>query len=124
MLFLDACDDLAPLIRLIKFGIIPIIQIGVPILLILYGMFDLAKAVIASKEDEIKNATKLLTKRAIYAVAVFLVVTLVTVVFGLLSSTGDKNIENQSKSGIQCWNEIKKIKVDVRSISFFLCDFF
>lgn len=124
MLFLDACDDLAPLIRLIKFGIIPIIQIGVPISLILYGMFDLAKAVIASKEDEIKNATKLLTKRAIYAVAVFLVVTLVTVVFGLLSSTGDKNIENQSKSGIQCWNEIKKIKVDVRSISFFLCDFF
>lgn len=108
MLFLDACDDLAPLIRLIKFGIIPIIQIGVPILLILYGMFDLAKAVIASKEDEIKNATKSLTKRAIYAVAVFLVVTLVTVVFGLLSSTGDENIENQSNSGIQCWNEIKK----------------
>ena len=104
MLFLDACSDLAPLIRLIKFGIIPIIQIGVPILLILYGMFDLAKAVIASKEDEIKNATKLLTKRAIYAVAVFLVVTLVTTVFGLLSITDNKNIENQSKSGIECLN--------------------
>ena len=52
MLFLDTCSDLAPLIRLIKFGIIPIIQIGVPILLILYGMFDLSKAVIASKEDK------------------------------------------------------------------------
>lgn len=108
MLFLDTCSDLAPLIRLIKFGIIPIIQIGVPILLILYGMFDLSKAVIASKEDEIKNATKLLTKRAIYAVAVFLVVTLVTAVFGLLSSTGDNKITNESKSGIQCWNKIKK----------------
>ena len=33
---------------------------------------------------------------------------LVTAVFGLLSSTGDNNIENQSKSGIQCWNKIKK----------------
>ena len=108
MLFLDTCSDLAPLIRLIKFGIIPIIQIGVPILLILYGMFDLSKAVIASKEDEIKNATKLLTKRAIYAVAVFLVVTLVTAVFGLLSSTGDEDIEKQSKSGLDCWDEIKK----------------
>lgn len=105
MLFLDACSDLAPLIKLIKFGIIPIIQIGVPILLILYGMFDLAKAVIASKEDEIKNATKLLTKRAIYAVAVFLVVTLVTAVFGLLSSTGNNKITNESKSGIDCWND-------------------
>ena len=59
-------------------------------------------------QKRIKNATKLLTKRAIYAVAVFLVVTLVTAVFGLLSSTGDNNIENQSKSGIQCWNKIKK----------------
>ena len=113
MLFLDvevsnACRSLGPLIRLIKYGIIPIIQIGVPILLILYGMFDLSKAVIASKEDEIKNATKLLTKRAIYAVAVFLVVTLVTAVFGLLSSTGDEDIENQSKSGLDCWDEIKK----------------
>ena len=110
MLFLDvdACTQLRPLIRLIKFGIIPIIQIGVPILLILYGMFDLAKAVIASKEDEIKNATKLLTKRAIYAVAVFLVVTLVTAVFGLLSSTGDEDIENKSKSGIDCWRDTER----------------
>ena len=53
MLFLEvevssACRSLGPLIRLIKYGIIPIIQIGVPILLILYGMFDLSKAVIAS----------------------------------------------------------------------------
>ena len=46
--------------------------------------------------------------KAIYAVAVFLVVTLVTAVFGLLSSTGDEDIENQSKSGLDCWDEIKK----------------
>ena len=110
MLFLDEvvvdpCQSLGPLINLIKHGIIPIIQIGVPILLILYGMFDLSKAVIASKEDEIKNATKLLTKRAIYAVAVFLVVTLVTAVFGLRSSTGNNKITNESKSGIDCWND-------------------
>ncbi len=113
MLFLEvevssACRSLGPLIRLIKYGIIPIIQIGVPILLILYGMFDLAKAVIASKEEEIKNATKLLTKRAIYAVAVFLVVTLVTAVFGLLSSTANENITNDSATGLDCWDLVTK----------------
>ena len=113
MLFLDEvvvdpCKSLEPLINLIKHGIIPIIQIGVPILLILYGMFDLAKAVIASKEDEIKNATKLLTKRAIYAVAVFLVVTLVTAVFGLLSSTANENITNDSATGLDCWDVVTK----------------
>ena len=55
MLFLDTCDTLAPLINLIKHGIIPLIQIGIPIILIILGMLDLGKAVIASKEDEIKK---------------------------------------------------------------------
>ena len=58
MYFLDICADLGPLINLIKHGIIPLIQIGIPIILIILGMLDLGKAVVASKEDEIKNAQK------------------------------------------------------------------
>lgn len=105
MLFLDQCENLLPLIRLIKNGIIPLIQIGIPIILILLGMLDLGKAVVASKEDEIKAAQKLLVKRAIYALAIFFVVLIVQLVFGLLSNTGDKDIENQSASWSTCWNE-------------------
>ena len=105
MLFLDQCDNLLPIIRLIKNGIIPLIQIGIPIILILLGMLDLAKAVVASKEDEIKAAQKLLIKRAIYALAIFFVVLIVQLVFGLLSSTGDKNIENQGANWSTCWNK-------------------
>ena len=37
MYFLDTCDNLLPLIRLIKNGVIPLIQIGIPILLIVMG---------------------------------------------------------------------------------------
>ena len=70
MLFLDICSDLGPLINLIKHGIIPLIQIGIPIILIVLGMLDLGKAVVASKEDEIKNAQKMLIKRCIYAIAI------------------------------------------------------
>lgn len=61
--------------------IINAIMIGVPILLIIFGMVDLGKAVIASKEDEVKKATKLLGKRFLYAVGVFAVVWFVTFVF-------------------------------------------
>jgi len=103
MYFLDMCDTLAPLIRLIKNGIIPLIQLGIPIILIILGMLDLGKAVVASKEDEIKNAQKLLIKRAIYAIAIFFVVLIVQLVFGLLSSTGDANIESGSTSWAECW---------------------
>ena len=104
MYFLDTCDNLMPLIRLIRDGVIPLIQIGIPILLIIFGMIDLGKAVIASKEDEIKNAQKMLIKRAIYAIAVFFVVTLVTLVFGLLSSTKDDSITGGSESWATCWS--------------------
>lgn len=103
MLFLDTCDTLAPLLNLIKNGIIPLIQLGIPIILIILGMLDLGKAVVASKEDEIKNAQKMLIKRCIYAVAIFFVVLIVQVVFGLLSSTGDDEISSTSTTWVDCW---------------------
>lgn len=98
------CTNLMPLIRLIKNGIIPLIQVGIPIILIVLGMLDLGKAVVASKEDEIKSAQKMLIKRAIYAVAIFFVVLIVQLVFGLLSSAGD-DYGNQGNSWTTCWNK-------------------
>ena len=106
MLFLQStCEGLMPLIRLIKNGIIPLIQLGIPIILILLGMLDLGKAVMAAKDDEIKTAQKLLIKRVIYAIAIFFVVLIVQVIFGLLSSTGDSNIENQGNLWVNCWGK-------------------
>ena len=97
------CATLWPLISLIKNGIIPIIQVGIPIILIVLGMLDLGKAVVASKEDEIKAAQKLLIKRAIYAIAIFFVVLLVQLVFGLLSSAGS-DYGSQGTAWTDCWN--------------------
>ena len=94
-----------PLIKLIKHGIIPLIQLGIPIILILLGMLDLGKAVMASKEDEIKSAQKLLIKRAIYAVAIFFVVLIVQVIFGLLDTTGDSTISGESQNWVSCWSQ-------------------
>ena len=104
MYFLDMCDTLAPLLKLIKHGIIPLVQLGIPIILIILGMLDLGKAVVASKEDEIKNAQKMLIKRAIYAVAIFFVVLIVQLVFGLLSTTDDSTIESGSTTWVDCWD--------------------
>lgn len=104
MLFLDYCTDLMPILHLLRRGIIPLIQFGVPIILILYGMIDFAKMVVASKEDEIKSAQKLLLKRFIYAVCVFFVVTIVTLVFNLLVEAGDTS---QANSWKDCWSRAK-----------------
>lgn len=61
------------------------IQIIVPVLLIIFGMIELAKAITAQKEDEIKKAQGGLMKKAIVAVIVFLVFSLVKFVFNFAS---------------------------------------
>lgn len=66
------------------------IQIIVPILLIIFGMIELAKAITAQKEDEIKKAQSGLLKKAVVAILVFLVFSLVRFVFGFAG--GKQNV--------------------------------
>ncbi|MCI8575798.1 MAG: hypothetical protein HFI09_04945 [Bacilli bacterium] len=66
--------------------ILMVFKIVIPILLIVFGMIDLGKAVIASKDDEIKKATKSLMFRAISAVIIFFIPTLVGVIMGIVGN--------------------------------------
>lgn len=80
------CGGLLDVVVIIR-KVIDLIKILIPIALILFGLLDLGKAVIAGKEDEMKKAQGTLIKRVIYAVAVFLVVTIVTFATGLVGSS-------------------------------------
>ena len=53
----DACGGLRPIVSVIK-GLFDILRILVPIALLIFGALDLAKAVIASDEKEIKGAKR------------------------------------------------------------------
>lgn len=66
-----------------------LIKIGVPLLLILFGMWDFGKSVMAGKEDEIKSNQKLFIKRLISAAAVFLIFSLVSLVIGMVAPNGE-----------------------------------
>lgn len=65
------------------------IQIVVPFLLIIWGMLDLGKAVMAQKEDEIKKGQQTFVKRIIAAVLLFFVITIATLVVNLVSEDSD-----------------------------------
>ncbi len=60
-----------------------IIRIVVPILIIVLGSLDFGKAVIASKEDEMKKAQTTFIKRLIAGIAVFFVPVIINVVMNL-----------------------------------------
>ncbi len=101
-----SCKGLRPIVKVIKLGVFPIIQIGIPILLLVFGVVDLGKAVISSDEKEVKQAQSRLVKRCIYAVAVFFITTLVSVLMNLVAYGADSS-EANTTGWATCWNSIK-----------------
>ena len=96
------CGGLLEIVVLIR-KVVEVLKIIIPIGLILFGLIDLGKAVIAGKEDEMKKAQGTLIKRVIYAVIVFLVVQIVIFATGLVGQ----------ESWQECWkNAGKKINVE------------
>lgn len=80
--------QLADIVKLVYTAI----QIGVPIILILVGMFDMGKAITQQKEDEIKKAQGLLVKKAIAAALVFLMLSLVLLVLNVVGGNDTGNV--------------------------------
>ena len=101
----DSCGGLTFLVSIIKKGIFPILQIGIPIILIVLGTIDLGKAVISSDEKEVKAAQSRLMKRCIYAVAVFFIVTIVQLLFGIIAKATSEGT-GQLGSWWTCWSSI------------------
>ena len=82
----DACKDIPQPVFAVVGTIIMLIQVVVPILLIIWGMIDFAKAVIGGDEDKIKAGQKTFIKRLIAAVILFLVVTIVKLLLNLVGT--------------------------------------
>lgn len=104
---IDSCGGLLPIVKVIRKGLFPIIQIGIPIVLILLGTIDLGKAVVSSDEKEIKAAQGRLIKRFIYAALVFFVVTLVTVLMNIVATGADPE-DADTTNWKNCWVQAKK----------------
>lgn len=84
--------------------IVVAIQVVVPILLIIWGMLDFAKAIIGQDEDKIKAGQKTFIKRLIAAVIVFLIVTIVQLAINLAASVA--GTENNAGSVWTCAKEL------------------
>lgn len=77
--------------------IVKVLQIVIPVIIILLGTIDLGKAVMAGDDKKIKESQKMLIMRLVYGVAIFFVVVIVRVVFGLV---GDKANPTSNSSAV------------------------
>ena len=82
------CANTANLWQIVGYVLL-VFKIVIPILLIIFGMMDLGRAVVGSKDDEIKKATKTLAFRAVAAVVIFFIPTIVGMVLNLVSNFND-----------------------------------
>ena len=65
------CGNLQGLLTLLGY-VITAFKIIIPLLLIVFGMMDVGKAVVGSKDDEIKKSLKSFAMRAIAAVVIIM----------------------------------------------------
>lgn len=70
-------------------SVVTLIKIFVPIALILFGMLDLAKAVMSNDEKTMKEGQNKFIKRCVYAAVVFFIVAIVTFIVGILGDAGE-----------------------------------
>ena len=88
------------IVNLVYYAILAI-KIFVPLVLIVFGMMDLAKAVMAQDDKIMKESQKRLISRIIYAVLVFLIISLVQMVFTFLGNA-DKDSETGQSGSMKC----------------------
>ena len=93
--------DLLSIIGIAK-TVLRVLQIGIPIILLIFGTIDMGKAVMAGDEKEIKAATNILIKRAVAAVIVFLLFMVVSVLTGWVGGTEWK----------ECWAAARNSKIN------------
>ena len=97
-------SEIRPAIVFIKRVVFNTLQIFVPILLILMGSIDMAKAVMANDDKALSEATSRFIRRIITAIIFFFITTIVAVVIGRIATAGI----NGSSNWQSCWNSISQ----------------
>lgn len=100
----DLCTSIPEGIKNLVHLVVVAIQVVVPILLIIWGMLDFAKAIIGQKEDDIKAGQKIFMRRLVAAIVVFLVVVIVQLTVNIANEIGGEG--NQSSEAWSCASQL------------------
>ena len=82
-------EEMQTILGLVKL-VLNVIQWIIPVVLIIMGTLDIAKIVMSGESDdkEVKAAQKKVTTRVIYAVVIFLIPTIVKLLFSFITLPG------------------------------------
>lgn len=110
---LAGCADIPCPVFEITHIIKNIIEVVVPVVLIIFGMIDFAKATMAHDEGDIAKAKDTFIKRLIAAISMFFVIFVLELAFSIIAKSADKAGEGQDGRSVwTCVNEIFKGPTD------------
>lgn len=95
------CGELSPFLTLVGY-VVTIIKIVIPLLLIIFGMLDVGKSVVASKPDEVNKSLKSFAMRCIAAILIFFIPSIVGVLLDAVYQTG----ETDASGWRCCWEYV------------------
>ncbi len=95
------CEGLSPFLTLVGY-VVTIIKVVIPLLLIIFGMLDVGKSVVASKPDEVNKSLKSFAMRCIAAVLIFFIPSIVGVLLDAVYQTG----ETDASGWRCCWEYV------------------
>ncbi len=93
--------NIDPIVPAFTHLVVSLVKIIIPIILIAFGMIDLAKAVMSNDDKVMKEAQSKLIKRIVYAVIIFFVVAIVQFVFSTLAQAGENANDDDTVDGNQ-----------------------
>ena len=80
----DFCTSTANIWRFVGYFLFWF-KIIIPLIIIILGVIDLGRAVVSSKDDEVKKASTGLLKRVVIGIVIFFIPTIVYMLFGLVN---------------------------------------
>ncbi len=95
------CEGLKPTFMFIG-HIIRLAKILIPIVIILFGMYDFFRAVTGSKDDEIKKSARSLMFRALAGVCIFFLPAIIDFVFSLVDGWSNSEYESNYQNCFKC----------------------
>lgn len=100
------CEQLAPVVRIAGY-LFNLVKIAIPLVLIALIIFDFTKAVLANDEKKMNEARQTVGKRLFYALVIFLVPTIVSILFRNVTTSIPNNGLSSATDWISCFKSVR-----------------
>ena len=109
------CSKASSVLQIVGYALL-IVKIVVPLLIIILGSIDFGSAVLAGEDKAIKESAFKLLKRVLIAIVIFLLPTIVRIIYYGVNNKVDQELKTETEVCIDCLTKPGECKQSERKI--------